>query len=346
MLDTVQSTKPWRQPTIKEIAEVAKVGTATVDRVLNGRTGVREATRKKVFAAIELLSKEPQTPELSQQHKIVFICESGIEFNQSLENAVNHSQSMSAFSDFQCTFIAIETRDVDPVRFAQLIERTATDISGLIIVAREDLTINRAIKSVATRGVSVVCITTDLPNSKRLAYVGSDQVSAGATAAYLMGQSTAERSGQILLVSSAPYRCQEERELGFRRVLRSEFSHLDVVERVHSNDDTEHTYQGLRKYLAEHDAPIGIYNVAGGNPGISRALEEANLKGKVVFIGHELNTSSRMLLETDAMDFVISHDIEQEVAQSIQIIHAHLEQREPPEISPGRVLVFTKYNCN
>ena len=65
-----------------------------------------------------------------------------------------------------------------------------------------------------------------------------------------------------------------------------------------------------------HGPPIGIYNVAGGNVGIGKALEAHNLLGKTVFIGHEINPNSRMLLESDHMDIVISHDVEHEVALS------------------------------
>ena len=344
MSDNAQSVKDWRQPTIKEIARVAKVGTATVDRVINGRGGVREPTRKKVLDAMGMLANGPQSASLAKPHKIAFICDSGVSFNTSLENAIQRCKTIPV--GFECSFGAIETKDVEPVRFAQLIERTAAEAVGLILIAREELIINRAIKAVSARGVPVVCVTTDLPSSKRIAYVGSDQVSAGATAAYLMGRTIGACSGQILVVSSAPYRCQEERELGFRRVIRSEFSHLNVVERVHSNDDVEYTQNSIRNYIAEHESPIGIYNVAGGNLGIARALADEGLKGKVTFIGHELNTNSRMLLETGAMDFVMGHDLDQEVTQSIQLIHAQLEQRVLPDFTPSRVLVFTKYNCN
>ena len=125
--------------------------------------------------------------------------------------------------DVACTFAAVASAGADPVAFAQLVERTAAEADGLVLVAREDLTINRAVRTVTARGVPVVCVATDLPSSGRLAFVGSDQTAAGATAAHLMGRVLGERAGNVLLVISAPYRGQEERELGFRRVLRAEF---------------------------------------------------------------------------------------------------------------------------
>jgi LacI family transcriptional regulator len=94
-----------------------------------------------------------------------------------------------------------------------------------------------------------------------------------------------------------------------------------------------------------HGPPIGIYNVAGGNVGIGKALEAHNLLGKTVFIGHEINPNSRMLLESDHMDIVISHDVEHEVALSIDYLLAHLSGQPLPDVTPTKVRVFTKYNC-
>jgi LacI family transcriptional regulator len=333
-----------RGPTILEIARASGVGTATVDRVLNGRDGVREVTRKKVLDALAALSNDGQREAVSVHRRIAFLTESGVSFNRSLQEAV--ADYGRARDDVDCTFTAIQTADIEPVKFAQLIERTAEEADGLVIVAREDLMINRAIRAIRGRGVPVVCVTTDLPNSDRIAYVGSDQTGAGATAAYLMGRVLGERTGKILLVISAPYRGQEERELGFRRVLRSEFTHLDVEERVNSRDQVEYSYQSVRKYIQEHGPPVGIYNVAGGNLGIARALQDEGLQGKVVFIGHELNANSRMLLESGGMDFVVGHDLDREVALSVEAISAYLDGRPVSHTTQTKVRIYTKYSCN
>lgn len=333
----------WRGPTIAEIARASGVGTATVDRVLNGRSRVREATRRKVLDTLSALSRDPATAPSSPRRLIAFIVESGISFNEALREAVAVLARDSP--TVQCSITAIQTGEADPARFAQHLERAAGAADGLVVVAREDLTVNRAVRALTLRGVPVICLTTDLPSSGRLAYVGSDQASAGATAAYLIGRVLGARSGRILLVMSAPYRAQEERELGFRRVLRADFPGLVVEERLNSHDDVERSYENLRKYLQEHEPPLGIYNVAGGNRGIARALREAGLAGQVLFVGHEMTANSRILLESGAMDFVIGHDFDREVAQSVALIEAHLEGH-PAAPSTTPVRIYTKYNCS
>lgn len=334
----------WRGPTIAEIAQESRVGTATVDRVVNGRSNVREATRQKVLSALERL-KHPKTASSHPSVKrIAFLSDSGDSFNKTLESAVVDYAAANLGID--CTFTAITTSKVDPVKFANLIERTAGEVDGLVIVAREDLIINRAIRNVVSRKTPVVCLTTDLPTSGRHTYVGSDATSAGSAAAYLMGHVVGNREGKILLVYSAPYRAQEEREMGFRRVLRSEFPKLTVDERVNSNDDTEYVYQNVVRYIEEHGEPAGIYNVAGGNVGIGKAIQQFNLTGKTVFIGHELNPNSRQLLETGLMNFVIGHDVLSEVESAAHHVVALLEKKEPKIALLSRVRIYTKYSCN
>jgi LacI family transcriptional regulator len=337
----MDSRSDWRGPTIAQIAAHAGVGTATVDRVVNGRESVRPSTRKKVLDAIEQLNGRAQ-PSPAGTATVAFLCESGTSFNNTLEQAVR--EQTERFPQLTCTFSKTTTNDLDPVKFAQLIERTAESVDGLVVVAREAIVINRALRS-ASRRIPLVTLTTDLPNSGRAAYIGNDQVSAGATAACLMGRLARSKPARILLAVSASYRCQEDREVGFRRVLRSEFPHLEIVDRLNSRDESEFSYESITKYIDQNGPMAGIYNTAEGNLGIGKALADRGLAGKTIFIGHELNTNSRTLLETGVMDFVIGHDVETEVALALEYLTAVRAKRKTPTTSPTKLRIYTKFNC-
>lgn len=85
--------------------------------------------------------------------------------------------------------------------------------------------------------------------------------------------------------------------------------------------------------------------MAGGNLGIGRALKDAGVDTGVVFIGHELNTNSRLLLEGGEMDFVIGHDLDAEAAQSALTVETLPDGKPPPLTGRTPVRIFTKYNC-
>jgi LacI family transcriptional regulator len=337
-----RTRRAWRAPTIADIAAIAGVGAATVDRVLNGRSGVREGTRRKVTDALKKLRDRGFT-STSPQRRIAFLVESGASFNRSVEAALQSLDTTQ--KNVSWTLELHSGSELNLIAFAQSIQRAAKGADGLVIVSRQDSNVRRAVRAVSARGVPVVCATTDLPNSDRLVYVGNDQESAGATAAHLMRTAIGRKKGRILLVVSAPYRCQEERELGFRRVLRRDFPELQIDERVSSNDEPDYSYEKVRQYIDDHGKPDGIYNVAGGNRGIARALESAKLLGQVVLISHELTESSRVLLESNKMDFVIGHDIAKEIELSISAICDFLDfGRAADNVTTG-VHIHTKYNC-
>ena len=130
----------------------------------------------------------------------------------------------------------------------------------------------------------------------------------------------------MILVASAPYRAQEERELGFRRVLREDFPGLSIRDTITSGDSPETAYKLLRTYFERGEHPLGIYNVAGGNKGIADAIAEFGGSERIVFIGHELNDNSYRLLTHNRMDAVIHHDVYAEIFQAANLLLSHFER--------------------
>ncbi len=335
-------SKPrWKGPTIQEIADLAGVGSASVDRVLNNRAGVRENTRKRVLAALEKLNREQK--DGAQSFDIALFCESGATFNQAMQQAATQVNRSMPGVQVTCHFVPTDL--LDATAFARQFEDEGASVDGAILVAREHPAINRAVRKLISAGVPVVCLTSDLPSSRRSVYVGNDQYAAGSVAAQLIGRALPEERNYILLVLSVAFRSQLEREMGFRRVLRSEFPHLKIEERLISDDRPETTHQQMLKYLEANGHPAAVYNVAGANRGVAQALEEAGIGQDTIFVGHELTPRSRSLLETGVMDYVISHNFVEEVSAAAQWIRNWTEgQVSAP--SPTQILVHTRYNCD
>ncbi|MCW1876024.1 LacI family DNA-binding transcriptional regulator [Erwinia sp. INIA-01] len=312
------SEKPFRRgPTVVEIAKAAGLSTSTVDRVLNARSGVRAVTGKKVQAAINRLGGNWQENATLPLRRIAFICEAGSSFINLIEKEAK--KYSAAHPELHFTFDSVPNVQVNADRFSALILRRADECEGIILVSRDEVKTNRAVREAVENGVPVICLTTDLPNSRRSAYVGLDQIGTGATAAWLMGRMLPRVPGNILLLCSSAYRAQEEREVGFRRVLRADYAHLNILERVNINDEAEGAWLSVKKYLKENAPMAGIYNMAGGNRGIARALREAGLTDKVLFLGHELSEFTRSLLETGEMDAVLGHDVQSEINHCLTI---------------------------
>jgi LacI family transcriptional regulator len=330
----------WKGPTVQDIAALAKVGPATVDRVLNNRGGVRDKTRARVLAALEKLSSESKEREVPL--RILLVCDSGETFNAAMASAAAEANRTLAGIEIDGVFVS--TSEVEPASFARQIEQRGEGMDGVVIIAREHPAINRAIRKLRTIGIPVICLTTDLPSSRRSVYVGNDQYAAGSVAALLIGNALPRERNNILIVMSVPFRCQQEREMGFRRVLRSDFPYLKIEERVISDDRPETTCEQLTRYFEANGHPAAIYNVAGANRGVAKALEMAGKAHETVFVGHELTNHSRNLLEAGIMDYVISHDFVSELGAAARWIKDNLNGL-TAEPAHSQILVHTRYNC-
>lgn len=339
VVDHLQNRK-WKGPKVQEIAQLAGVGPATVDRVLNNRSGVRERTRARVLAALEKLKNESADRDIPLHIRL--FCDSGETFNAAMAAAVTEINRTLAGIEIEGDYVT--TSEVEPSSFARRIEQQGSAADGVVIIAREHPAINRAIRKLRTVEIPVICLTTDLPSSRRSAYIGNDQYAAGSVAALLIGNALPKERNNILIVMSVAFRCQQEREMGFRRVLRSDFPYLKIEERVISDDRPESTCEQLTRYFEAHGHPAAIYNVAGANRGVAAALEHAGRARDTIFVGHELTNHSRNLLESGVMDYVISHDFSGELVAAAKWIRDNVGGV-TVEPSYSQILVHTRYNC-
>jgi LacI family transcriptional regulator len=343
----------WQGPTVASIAAAAGVSNSTVDRVLHGRSGVSRRNVDAVLQACARLNIELPEGNLIGSAPVVargpalrvtVVSDSGGTLNARLEKAA--ARYAAGDESIRLSVYTQTTVEFDPDRFSEKIANAAKNSDGLILISRDHAAVRRAINHAVAGGTAVICVTTDVPESARAAYVGMDQLGAGSCGAYLMGRFAGNRMGRVVLVASAPYRCQEEREIGFRRVLRTEFPNLQVEESINSNDDAEFSYRNMLEILVGDRVPVGVYNVAGGNPGIARAIAERGLTGEIIFIGHEANEASMELLDTGAMDAVLAHDIDAEIARAIEAIRILRTGGDPGAIPQARTrpIIILKYN--
>ena len=329
----------WKNVSIKKISEESGYGTATVDRVLNNRKGVSKKAKDKIF---KILTNLQNGKGKNDKKNILICCQSGPSYNKTLEYSLdtinNNIYKFNLIKNF------IPAKDFKPIQFVKILKESSK-FDGVIIVSQEDQNINNELSKIVSEDIPVITLTTDLPNSSRTSYIGNNQSNAGSTAAHIIGKNVGKKSGSILMVMSMPYRCQQERELGFRKVLRSEFPNLKIKESVFNLDTTEESYKYVKRYIRDNGPPLGIYNIAGGNLGVAKAISEMNVKENIVFVGHELNKNSRNLLENNKMDFVIGHDVELEIKIAFEKILNFNENSKSQISFFSDILIFNRYNC-
>lgn len=322
-----QDADPLLSPTINDIARVAQVSLATVDRVLNARPGVREKTVQKVHQAIADLGyvRDAAAANLARgrvYHFVFVLPSNSNEFIVSLETQIQHLSS--ALRHERTRLSAIRVAAFDPVALAEAIDQIdASSVDGVAIFGPETPSVRDSVAHLKANGVTVVSLVADIPSSDRDRYVGIDNVAAGRTAGQLLGRFVGPTQGSILvLTGSLLARDHLERRLGFDEVMARDFPGLRVLASLEGRDDPDLIERLLPGTFDENHDIVGIYSSAAGNEGLLRFLGQAAPRVRPVVIAHELTPLSGEALEGGTFDAIISQDSGHLVRSAVRIMRA------------------------
>jgi LacI family transcriptional regulator len=202
------------------------------------------------------------------------------------------------------------------------------------------------VDAVARLGVPVVTLVTDLPTSRRVAYVGIDNRAAGATAAYLVERWLADRAGDVLLVrGQGSFRGEDEREAGFRDEMRARAPGRRLVEVVDAQDRADAVYQATREALAAHPAIRAVYSLYAGAGGNAAVVEAFDSRRYDVFVAHDLDGENAALLRAGRLSAVLHHDLRQDMRHACRAV-MQAQGALPGRVrsNPSAIQVITPYN--
>ncbi|WP_033328992.1 LacI family DNA-binding transcriptional regulator [Streptomyces yerevanensis] len=331
---------------IREIARQAGLSEATVDRVLNGRGGVRESTAQEVQRAIADLDRQrTQVRLVGRTFMIDIVMQAPERFTTAVRAALEAELPSLHPAVLRSRF---HFRERGPVgELVGILDRIARRGSqGVILKAPDVPEVAAAVDRLVAAGIPVVTLVTDLPASGRLAYVGIDNRAAGATAAYLLGQWLGDRPGHVLTtVSRGFFRGEEEREMGFRAAIRAQHPVRRLVE-VTDSDGLDVTQYDLVLAALRDDPGIkAVYSIGGGNVATLDAFD-ALKRSCEVFIAHDLDHDNAWLLRAGRLSAVLHHDLRQDMRRACRVImrgQGALPADTAPA-PPSPIQVVTPYN--
>ena len=309
---------------INEIVAATGLSRATVDRVLNKRPGVHPRTQAHVLRTLAHLESDgfagggsALVSDLRKTYRFQAVVQAGETFTRSVLERV---RKLSEADGGGSTLQALASRSDEET--IELIRSAGRESDGLALVSKNIEPVKSALKELQGEGKPVVALVSDLDPTIRKAYVGIDNRAAGQLAAFILGRCL-ERAAEAkvaVVVGYFSYLCQEDREIGFRSLLRQRFPKIEIVEVIKGDDSREATYEAALRLFKQRRDIAGVYNVAGGNHGLARAIQEAQLEQRPLYITHEVNDVTEPLLRTGIIDFLISQNVEGLVRTSKQVL--------------------------
>ena len=315
-----KAKKNGRKPTVADVARLAGVGTATVDRVLNERSNVSDEVRRKVIDAareiglrrvlprsyrpmlnVNLILARPELPLLQTMSK---------EFRIIARNARD-------FLSLHVTTVP----DESPQHVAEAM--LATKCDGVVVYAQEAPEIRQAIATLHERKIPVVTMISDIKTSRRLAYAGTDHFAAGRSAAYFLGKMLPQGGSIVVLCNHLGFEAHAERVSGFRAYIADHAPQLALGRLVEGLDDRIRSRARLEAAFREVPDTVAVYNVGAANLGVRAAIEKDILPQRPLFVGHELTNHTAKMLRDGVMTLAIDQSPRLQAQFAIDVLLDH-----------------------
>lgn len=303
--------------TFVDIAAQAGVGTATVERVLNGRGGVRPATAAKVIAAARALDYPKRLPEIHRGllRIEVIMVRPETTFFRRLSRAF---ERIGATLDPSISVHRTIMDETNPEAIAARIASTEVRRAALILSVPDHPRIRDATAATAAAGTPVVHIITRAAD-----HIGDlvsiDNYAAGRTAAHFMSRMQS-RGGSVMALCHPIYQVHRERIRGFSDYMTA-----------HPRDDMAFRWIGFGRdearrcgdlvYGALESWPdlVGLYNIGAGNPSLVDVLRSHPRGRQVFFVGHELTDATTAALRDGTMSLVMDQALEAQARRAIDL---------------------------
>ena len=301
------------RPTTKDLARVAGVSRATVDRVLNGREGVRGKTIERVTAAIGELGfvRNIAAANLAKgrRYRFLFVLpRTGDLFLQGLSDRIREgAEAMSGDA------VAVELHRVDtndPHRLAtHLSEQPEERWDGIAIMAPQSPQLRDAVGRLVARGVRVLPFVANQEGGIAGDFVGIDNGVAGATAGLLMGRFIGSGPGKVLVVAETMHAQDSlERRHGFDLTLHRNFPDLKTLPSLETYGSEMRAETVLATALSHNADVRGIYVLSSEARVPLAIIEHLQVSQGVVQIVHERTDATVAALRSGAVDAIITQD--------------------------------------
>ena len=336
--------------TIKEIAALAGVSRGTVDRVLNDRGAVNPETAEKIKKIARDLDYKPNRAGLvlaAQKKRLklgVILFSTGNPFFQDVLLGIN--EKAEELAGYNCTVI---TKQISFGVEAQLLaveELLSEEVNGIAMTPYNDERIRDCINRLYEQGIPVVTLNTDIENSKRIAYVGSNYTRSGATAAGLLQLMTSSTVNVGIITGSSNILCHTERIAGFLKTLEPYSDRIHIVDTVEIHDDEVESYEKTFALLSAHPEINALFFAAGGVYGGCRSVEALGKKGSIRIIAFDQVPTTRQMLENGTIAATICQQPKVQGSKPLSLLFAYLTTGENPEKEYNYVAVDIRIREN
>ncbi len=277
---------------IHRIAEMASVSIGTVDRALHGRGGIKEATRKRILQIAQQIGYSPNLAaralSVAKSRVRIGVCipkEIHFFYDQLWGGVLDEARHLEQLGvEFENHPVqTLGEGDIDA--FKELME---SRVDGIVLTAGSPRELTPLIDEAEEKGVRVVCVSTDAPESRRSSIVCVDPHLNGCLAGELMGKFVSCGSKVAVVAGMLSTEDHRKKTDGFSEGFLRHCREGKIISVVEGHEDEHESFQKTSDLLLRFPDLNGIYvNTVNCLP-VCRALGARGFEGKVKLITTDL----------------------------------------------------------
>lgn len=214
---------------------------------------------------------------------------------------------------------------------AELDQMLKSSIDLLILTPLDDPRIGNCIKKFTDKGIPVITLHTDMPDSSRTCYVGANSLKSGQIAGTLMKDLTGG-SGEIAIITgSSKVYCHKMRVKGFVNYVRTFCPAMTVDSIIEAEDDEYKCYEAVQKVLKDNPLINGFFFTAGGVYGGCKGIHQLTTRMSFHVITFTESDVVREYLKKDIIDVTLTESPQDQAVTAITVAADLLAGKETEE---------------
>jgi len=277
--------------TLFDIAAALGISTGTVHRALHNNPGVSAETRARVLQVSENLGYRPNLAArfLSQRRQFrisVNTLTGTTSFWDEVRGGIDDAAHTLGIDNVDLDFRTNPLLgDGDKESFFAAIK---AESDGIIIFPSRPKSLRAWMRRPSRTNVPVVCVSTDAPDSGRLAVVSIDTLASGALAADLAGRFCSGKGKVAATLSALSINEHAEKIRAFQSTLASVHPQMRFIGTVEDHDIESEAYDKCRKLFASHPDLSAVYITTEASMPVLAAARDASLLGRISIITTDL----------------------------------------------------------
>lgn len=322
-----------RNATLFDIADALGISTGTVHRALHNHPGVSAATRNRVLQVSKSLGYRPNLAArfLSQrkQFRISVNTLSGTtSFWDEVRDGINQGARALGVENVELDFRTYPL--LGEAEEEAFVSATKAESNGIIAFPSRPKNFRTWMKHSAKSKMPVVCVSTDAPDSGRLAVISIDTMASGSLAADLMGRFTSRRGKVAATLSALSINEHAEKFQAFRSTLQSLHPEMQVLEPIEDHDAESEAYDKCRALFAAHPELGGLYVTTEASIPVIQAARDSGMLGRLSIITTDLFPKLAEELRAGNVAATIYQRPRTQGRLAFQVLYSHLADGRTP----------------